>query len=295
MSWNGWWPPAGGRAMDRELVLAILVVLLCGGALTAVGWWPSGSPVASSGRALERRAWRRLWLPFAPAMLVLAALLGWALVEPADAEQVPNCLLWGVVPYGAVVVRATWRAVRALTSRHHGQAIVTVGLLRPRIIFSTRIGSALDEQARAAAIEHERGHARHRDPLRLWLAQLGSDLLWPWPAANARFHCWRQALELARDEEARLGGVAGADLAAAILAALRCSRGGGALSAATLGGDASFVEGRIARLLRPLESDAPPANKSVLCALALAVGISLAVLLGSEFGERAVRSFLAVV
>ena len=281
--------------MDRELVLAILVALLCGSALTAAGWWPTRSPVASSGRALERRAWRRMWLPFAPAMLVFAALFGWALVEPADAERVPNCLLWGAVPFAAVVVRATWRALRALACCQQDHAIATVGLLRPRIILSTRIGTALDEQARAAAIEHERGHARHRDPLRLWLAQLGSDLLWPWPAANARFHCWRQALELARDEEARLHGVAGADLATAILAALRFSQDGGSLSAATLGGDASFVEERIARLLRPLENEALPAHNGVLWPLALAVGISLAVLLGSAFGERAVRSFLAVV
>ena len=280
--------------MDRELVLAVLVALLCGSALTAAGWWPSGPPVAAIGRALERRAWRCLWLPFGPAVLVFAALCGWALVEPACAERVPNGLLWGALPFAAVLARAAWRAVRSLTGSHRGSAVATVGLVWPRIIFAPRIVEALDEHAFAAALEHERAHARHRDPLRLWLAQLGSDLLWPWPAASLRLRCWRRALELARDEEARLRGVAGPDLAAAILASLRCNRGGASLSAATLGGDQSFVEERIARLMRPLEPEAPRANRSALWRLALAVGVLSAVLLGTEFGERVVRTLLAV-
>lgn len=280
--------------MDRELVLAVLVALLCGGVLTATGWWPTGSPIAATGRALERRAWRRLWVPFGPAGLLLAALCGWALVEPADAERVPDCLLWSAVPFAAIVVRAAWRAVRSLASSHQDQAIATVGLIRPRIILSPHIAEALDEQALAAALAHERAHARHRDPLRLWLAQLGSDLLWPWPAALSRFHCWTRALELARDEEARRSGVAGPDLAAAILASLRLS-GGTSLSAATLGGDESLVAERIVRLMRPLDTDAPQAVGRGLWLLASVVGLTLAVLLGTEFGERAVRVFLTVV
>ena len=279
--------------MDRELVLAILVALLCGSALTAAGWWSTGSPVAASGRALERWAWRRLWVPCGPAGLLLAALCGWALVEPADAERVPNCLLWGAVPFAAIVVRAAWRAWRSLANAHQDQAIATVGLMRPRIILSARIAKALDERALAAAIEHERAHVRHRDPLRLWLAQLGSDLLWPWPAAQSRLECWRRALELARDEEARLRGVAGPDLAAAILASLRLSRGRASLSAAALGGDESLVADRITCLMRPLETAAPQAKRGFWL-LALAVGTILALVLGTAFGERAVRILLAV-
>ena len=126
------------------------------------------------------------------------------------------------------------------------------------------------------------------------MAQLGSDFLWPWPTAYRRFLCWRRALELARDEEARLSGVAGPDLAAAILAALRYSREGASLSAATLGGDEAFVEERIGRLMRPLETGAPQANKGALWLLALAVGVMLAVLVGTEFGERVVQVLLGV-
>jgi hypothetical protein len=281
--------------MDRELVLAVLIVLLCGGALTAAGWCPVGSPVASTGRMLERRAWRRMWVPFGPAAFIFAALCGWALVEPACAERVPTCLLWAALPFGVVLARAAWRALRSLTSSHQDLAVATAGFLRPRIILSPRIAAALDEHALAAALAHERAHARHRDPLRLWLAQLGSDFLWPWPTAYRRFLHWRRALELARDEEARLSGVAGPDLAAAILASLRCHRGDASLSAVTLGGDASFVQERIARLMGPLETETQQANKSALWLLALAVGVMLAVLLGTEFGEGVVGTLLTVV
>jgi hypothetical protein len=281
--------------MDRELVLAILVALLCGSALTAAGWCPIGPPVASSARALERQAWRRIWLPFAPAALLLAALCGWALVEPERAERVPNCLLCGAVPFAAVLARAGWRALRSLRNARREQAVATVGLLRPRIVLSARITAVLDEPALAAALAHERAHARHRDPLRLWLAQLGSDLLWPWPMAHARFACWRRALELARDEEARRSGIAGPDLAAAILASLRCCREGVPVSVATLRGDESLVEERIARLMRPLETEAPRVRRTALWPLALTVGVALAVLLGREFGERGVRTLLALV
>jgi len=65
--------------MDRELVLAVLAALLGGVALTLAGWWPAGAPDLSGGRAGERKAWRRLWLPFVPALFTLAALAGWAL------------------------------------------------------------------------------------------------------------------------------------------------------------------------------------------------------------------------
>jgi Zn-dependent protease with chaperone function len=281
--------------MNREFVLAILVVLLCGSALTVAGWCPTGSPVVSSGRLLERRTWLRMWAPFGPAVIVFAALCGWALVEPKRAEPVPTCLLWATLPFGAVMTRAAWRALWSLAGSHQDLAVATAGFFRPRIIVSPRIAETLDQHALAAAFAHERAHARHRDPLRLWLAQLGSDFLWPWPAANWRFLCWRQALELARDEEARLSGVTGPDLAAAILASFRCSRGRASSNAAALGGDESFVEERIARLMRPLETETPQANKSVLWLFALAGGAILAVLLGSEFGERVVGTLLAVV
>jgi BlaR1 peptidase M56 len=280
--------------MDRELVLAILAAVLCGGASTAAGWCPAGGPHGANARTLERRAWRQIWLPFVPALFLLAALCGWALVEPASAERVPTGLVLSALPFAAVVARAAWRAWRSLTLSAE-PAIATLGLFRPRIVLAADIAAALDPGALAAAYAHERTHVRHRDPLRLWLAQLGSDLLWPWPSAAARLRLWRQALELARDEEARLSGIAGPDLAAAILAALRSSHGKTSPVAATLGGDASYVAERISRLMQPLAAETPHASHHALWLLASAMGMMLALQLGTTFGEPVVRTLLALV
>src|SRR5262249_27136200 len=146
-----------------------------------------------------------------------AALCGWALVEPEPAEPAPPVLFLAALPFALVFMRALWRALRSATTSYNCTAIATVGLLRPRIVVSPHLAEVLDASAMAAALAHEAAHVRYRDPLRLWLAQFGTDLLWPWPMAESRLRAWRQALELARDEEARLGGVTGPDLAAAIL------------------------------------------------------------------------------
>jgi Zn-dependent protease with chaperone function len=280
--------------MDRELVLAVLAALLGGVALTLAGWWPAGAPDLSGGRAVERKAWHRLWLPFVPALFTLAALAGWALNEPADAERVPNLLILGALPFTVVFLRAAWRALRLLQTRTTGLPAATVGLLRPRVLVSPRIVQALDPAALAAALEHERAHARHRDPLRLWLAQIGTDLLWPWPAAGNRQRRWKEALEFARDDEARLGGVAGADLAAAIVAALRLTQSAALPGVATLGADEAFVKQRVARLLQPLGAQAQWRQGSTIWMLLPALGIGLALLAGTTFGEPLVRTLFAV-
>ena len=106
-----------------------------------------------------------------------------------------------------------------------------------------------------AALEHERAHVRGRDPLRIWLASIVTDMQWPWPPARRRFTAWLRALEIARDDEARANGVRGADLAAAILAIATAQR---ALpthcATAPLTDDSRRLQDRIARLL----GDEPP-------------------------------------
>jgi hypothetical protein len=281
--------------MDRELVLAILIALLCGAALTVFGAGWVGAEDAAGDNVCERRAWHRLWLPFLPSSLILAALAGWALREPATSERVPNALLLCAMPFLAVFSRAVWRALRSLCISDEDLAAATVGLLRPRIVISPRISIALDPAALAAALEHEHAHSRHRDPLRLWLAQIGTDMLWPWPAAHHRLLRWKRDLEFERDDEARRRGTAGPDLAAAILTAIRMTRTDAPWSAATLGGDEAFLKQRVARLLQPLEPRAPQLNPGVLWwALPEAAAISLAMLMGATFGERAVRALFGL-
>lgn len=279
--------------MDRELVLAILATLLCGSVLTAAGWYPVRPPQASGAVVFERLAWRRIWIPFGPAVLLFAALCGWAFVEPANAERVPAGMLWSLAPFAVVAVRAAWRSWRSLAAAHDERAIATVGLLRPRIVLSPQLANGLDADALTAAVAHERAHASHRDPLRLWLAQLATDLLWPWPSARRRFRCWQQALEQARDEEARRKGVNGPDLAAAILASIRLERRAALANAATLTGDEAVLAERITRLMRPLDENERPMDTPVVWLAALGVAAALALWTGIEFGETAVRALLA--
>jgi len=288
--------PAGIAAMDRELVLAVLAALLGGGALTVAGWWPADAAGPAEEHACEHRAWRRIWLPFTPALMTLGALAGWALNEPQDAERVPNVLLWTALPFVAIFLRTGWRAVRSLRASNDDYPAATVGLVRPRVVVSPRIVQVLDAAVLAAALAHERAHVRHRDPLRLWLAQIATDLLWPWPAATRRLLSWKHALEFARDDEARLAGVAGPDLAAAIVAALRLTRAEAPAAVATLGSDDAFVKRRIERLLRPLDPPPPQLRWDASWTLVpVVLGLGLAMLAGTAFGEQVVRTLFAAV
>ena len=277
--------------MDREVVFVVLVSALCGGVLIATGWWwPAGSGRDESGPASERESWRRIWLPFGPAAFVFALLCGWLLVEPTSAEPVPKVLMLVALPFGCIFVRAALRGSRSLALRHTNIALATIGFFRPRIICAPQFAASLDQDALAAAMKHERAHARHRDPLRIWLAQFGTELLWPAPAAFARLNAWKRALEIARDDEARARGAAGPDLAAAVVVALRFDQTAPE-SSANLAEEA-FVRERIARLLMPLEASETTPHELSALPVACSAAIPLAILLGIKFGEMLIGSLL---
>src|SRR5262245_28954866 len=244
--------------MDRELLLLALACLLCGPALLVAGAVTPRLRGVSSARALEHRAWRRVWAPLLPAALVLAFLVGWALQEPDAAEELEPALLVVAALFGLVVLRALYRAVRALLAPVPGAVAMTTGIWRPRAFISPELSARLDERALRAALEHEEAHVRHRDPLRLWLAQIATDLQWPWAAPRRRLADWRNALELARDAEA-CDHVEGSDLAAALIEAARLSHPVhreavvGLMSDA---GGADVFSDRIHRLLDPPCADA---------------------------------------
>ncbi len=235
--------------MDRELVLAALVLAFSG----TLAWLGGGAPARAgaadrSGRWLERQAWRAVWRPVLPAMLSVALLVGWALQEPDEAdERLAPALLVLLTPAVVLCLRAAARAIRSARQRDEGAPAATVGLIRPRVVIHPAFRAALDSDALAAVVAHEEAHRRHRDPLRLLLAQAVTDLQWPWRPAQARLAAWRETLELARDEEAVDGGADGADLAAAIVAASRLASETGS----TLGvhGAARGLRHRVERLL----------------------------------------------
>jgi BlaR1 peptidase M56 len=268
--------------MDRELVLVAAVALACGPAIALSAWRrPRPGPRDGTG---EGALWRETFRPLLPASLLVAGLLGWALVEPEPSdERIPLLALLVIVPFGFVCGRALWRGTRSALRLGEAGPAATVGLLRPRVVLSPAFRQSVDPEALLAALEHERAHVRHRDPLRVWLAQLATDLQWPWPSAPLRFEDWREALELARDEEARRRGVDGAALASAIIAAVRLepSVAGGC---ARLGSDPRRLERRILRLLDPLPTPAPTARSTPR--LMLLPGALLAVFVfGSVWGD----------
>jgi hypothetical protein len=268
--------------MDRELVLATLLCALCGPALLVASWLPLRLSSVASARELEARAWRRLWLATLPAALVLAFLIGWALQEPEASEQAAPVVLAIATGFAAIWIRAIVRAVRAARRRTPDAVAVTTGLVRPRVSIAPALAARLDPAALRAALEHEAAHARHRDPLRLWAAQIATDLQWPSRAARRRFADWRKALELARDAEA-CERVDGSDLAAALIEAAKLSTAPAPAGVGLVTG--AELADRVYRLLdRPAET-AP--RRSWLPAAALAM-LALAVVAGSMFGEAVV-------
>jgi hypothetical protein len=133
---------------------------------------------------------------------------------------------------------------------------------------------------------------RHFDPLRLWLAQLGTDLQWPARGARRRFRDWRAALELARDDEACERGVDGSDLAAALIEAARLGEATGSPVIVGLIQEDTYAAGafreRVVRLLdRPPGPPSPPPR--AVPGWALLVGLlALALIGGLCFGEAIV-------
>ena len=102
--------------MNRDLVFAALVLGLCGSAIWVAGWIGglatfADRPLGESGRAAERRSWRRVWSPLVPAAVALAALCGWTIQEPRSTDELlrPVALL-GLIPLGLIWLRAAFRA-----------------------------------------------------------------------------------------------------------------------------------------------------------------------------------------
>ncbi len=273
--------------MSRDLVFAALVLTICG----SLAWLPGLLPTVGGGRDDERSAWRRLWAPLVPAVLALGVLVGWRLQEPRITDELlrPTALAFGG-PLALIWVRALVRAVRALRMSADGIPAAAVGLLRPHIVLDPAFGAELDPAAREAVLAHERAHARHRDPLRVWLAQLATDLQWPFPPASTRLDTWLEALEIARDDEARRAGARGEDLASGLLLAARRAGIVRAGAIATLTSPSILLAARVNRLLAPLRSEPAAPSRGRLWFAALAAAVAAATWAGWTHGDLFLRA-----
>ncbi len=294
--------------MERETLLAMLIMLLGGLALQLLAAWPPGRAHAPGARDHERRCWLALWYPMAPMLVVVAWLCGWALVEPDPVRDPLDpavvVLLW--LPFGLLFGRAAARAGWSLLRRPLECGVSTIGLLQPQTVFSPFLAKQLEDGVIRAALAHERAHALHRDPLRIWLAQLITDLQWPWPAAQRRLGAWLEALELARDQEALACGIDGAELAAAVLASVRflksippeerAALSGTQVAHARLIGDSRTLKERVLRLLAPVPAGVDGDSDSHLGGFALIFGgvLAAALVLGMAYGERITHLLLGL-
>ena len=283
--------------MSRDLVLTTLALVLWGAGLWLAGWLlPAGDRTEALGEAglvLERRSWRRLWAPALLPAIAVATLLGWGLQEPSVTDEpLRPVVVLAAIPAALLLLRCVSRALWALRRPRVLPALATVGLLHPRIAVSETLETILDPQAMDAAIAHERAHVRHRDPLRIWLAQMATDLQWPSPLARRRFDRWLSALELARDEEARLAGAAGEDLAAAVVAVAGLTARSSPVVVGLTGAEASLSQ-RVRRLLGP-----PPARalaRSIVAPLFVGLSLAAAVLIGVTHGDSFLRALPFIV
>lgn len=214
--------------------------------------------------------------------------------DPVPASAVVYLFAAGA-PFALLIGRAAIRAAWSVVRTPGDVGVATVGLLRPRIIFSSHLAERLDERAIQAALAHERAHVCHHDPLRIWLAQFVTDLQWPWPPAQKRLRNWLVALELARDAEARANGVEGSDLAAAILASLRFRQDSVSVAYALLSGDRAALKERITALIQPLPEASPaPAPYAAISIWLLPPTLLLATALGAAFGSCVINPLLGV-
>ena len=177
--------------------------------------------------------------------------------------------------------------------QHQGLA-KTVGLFRPVVLIEDGLRDALDDEALRAVELHECAHARHRDPLRLWLAQLVTDLQWPSPAAPRRLSAWLDELELARDDDAIASGADPAALAHAIVTCAKL-QGAGAddlRPAATLTRGANLLRRRVRRLLDEPARPGPQGEGRTRSRLPIVLVSALvaSAVLGAVYGESVVRT-----
>ncbi len=286
----------GDQSVERESLLTILIVFLGGVTLQLFAAWPWSDGNASASRRVERRRWLALWWPAAPTSVVAAWFCGWALSQPDPVrDPVGPFLFIACVPFAVVAVRAVVRAAWSLARSPGDCGVATVGLLRPHIVFAPQLAKRLDDRAIEAALAHERVHVRHRDPLRIWVAQLVTDLQWPWNSAQHRFTSWLEVLEYARDDEARAAGVDGADLAAALVGSLRFQSAKACIGGVGLIGQPEVVQARIARLLRPVpDAELPRDSSRIAIAALLVLTLALALGLGVACGEHVIKPLLAL-
>jgi len=273
--------------MEREALFSIMAA----GLFVVVVWSLAGGLALGGRRELsEPDARHRLAAPVFAGLVVLAFLLGWVLCEPDPADEFASPVLIGLAVVAAGIAgRALVRAGLALVDARALEAprtipIATFGLFAPRTHVSPEFRAQARPEVLRAALAHEAAHARGRDPLRIWLAQLATDLQWPIRGTQRRFAAWLTSLEIRRDHDALAAGVRGTDLAEAILLAARLGAHAPAGPTAPVARMVTHERDLALRVRRLYADEAPaPGRRTLSVSLVLALAVALG--LGLTCGE----------
>jgi Zn-dependent protease with chaperone function len=202
--------------------------------------------------------------------LALAAILLGAAVAP-ELMRVWRTRRW----LAGLVRRATWPACDVLVFESATPFAFAAGLRRPCVHVAASLVDALPPRQLAAVVEHERAHARRRDPLARLVARLLSRAHLP-GLRRTLLHELKVASEQACDAEAgrRVGDRLA--VAEAILAVERILSRAAPAPAGVAGIDGSSLGPRVRALL---EAEPAPPRRGVggaALALALLAGLALA-------------------
>ncbi len=265
--------------MDRDEVAGFLAVPLCGLAFALAAIVMSKNAKVTS----EGAAWRRLWLPSLLPALCGMVLLGSAVAFPEEPQGFGPTQIAASIPFLIVIARSLLRAVRGLRTTRSEPAQV-VGLIRCHVRIAPEFRAALSRSELHAVVLHEHAHARHFDPLRIWLARIVTDLQWPFRGAPERYRMWLHELELARDAEACSAGADGLDLASALVKAAGTRSSQGSVGAALKATEETSLRERLRRLVdEAFVLHTKPARPWTTLVVLWLLGIAFAV--GIRYGQ----------
>ncbi|OAS82541.1 MULTISPECIES: M56 family metallopeptidase [Metabacillus] len=137
----------------------------------------------------------------------------------------------------------------------HEHIAFTFGFFKPTIVLSTELIAMLDHAELEAVIYHESAHQRYFDPLKVFVLQMISEVMWYIPLTKWAYQNYKIMIELAADEYAvnRMGSELG--LGSALLKLVKTRLKGNATSVLVPFADGT-VDFRIKQLIEP-ESSIP--------------------------------------
>lgn len=107
---------------------------------------------------------------------------------------------------------------------HPTPMAITMGLVRPKIIFTTGLINLLTHDELKAVIAHEQYHKVHRDPLKIFLLSLSSSMIWYIPIQKWFHQKYSVIQEVLADEFAMKQQETSVNLGSALLKMLKVVR-----------------------------------------------------------------------